>query len=143
MSTEESRALVDRLYTELLNERRLEVVDEVAVEDYIEHDPLPGQGTGRAGLRDRAATIITALDPHFAVEDVIAEGDRLVVRWRNRGTHVEPFLGLPASGKSFDMAGIDIYRVADGRIAEHWHVVDQLAMLIQTGVIPAPAAAAH
>ena len=86
--------------------------------------------------------LVTALDPRFTVEDVIAEGDRVAVRWRHRGTQVEPFLGLPATGKPFEIAGIDIYRGEDGRLAEHWHVVDQLAMLVQLGFIPAPEAAA-
>ncbi|GAA2196218.1 ester cyclase [Sinomonas flava] len=142
MSTETSRGLVERFYREVLNGRRLEVIDEIAAEDYSEHDPLPGQGEGRSGLRDRVSMLVAALDPSFTVEDVIAEGDRIVVRWRNRGTQVEPFAGLPASGKPFDIAGIDIYRVAGGLLAEHWHVVDQLAMLMQLGFVPAPAAAA-
>ncbi|WP_430298181.1 ester cyclase [Sinomonas sp. B1-1] len=142
MSAEMSRGLVDRFYGDVLNGRRLEVIDEIAAEDYTEHDPLPGQSEGRAGLRDRVSMLIAALEPRFSVEDVIAEGDRIAVRWRNRGTQVEPFAGLPASGKPFDIAGIDIYRVVGGRLAEHWHVVDQLTMLMQLGFIPAPAEAA-
>ncbi|WP_422935199.1 ester cyclase [Sinomonas sp. P47F7] len=138
MSVEISRSLVGRLYEEVLNKRSLGAIDEIAVEGYIENDPMPGQGEGRSGLRDRVSMLVTALEPRFTVEDVIAEGDRVVVRWRNRGTHVEPFLGLPATGKSFEIAGIDIYRVEGGRLAEHWHVVDQLALLMQLGFVPAP-----
>jgi steroid delta-isomerase-like uncharacterized protein len=141
MSNETSRRLVGRFYDEVLNGRRLEVIDEIAVEDYLENDPLPGQGQGREGLRDRVSALVSALEPHFTVEDVIAEGDRVVVRWHHSGTHVGTFLGIPATGKSFDIAGIDIYRVAADRLAEHWHVVDQLAMLIQLGLVPAPAGA--
>ena len=138
MPSETSRRLVGRFYDEVLNGRRLEVIDEIAAQDYLENDPLPGQGQGREGLRDRVSALVSALEPRFTVEDVIAEGDRVVVRWRNRGTHVEAFLGIPATGKPFDIAGIDIYRVAGDRLAEHWHVVDQLAMLIQLGLVPAP-----
>ncbi|GAB3272741.1 hypothetical protein GCM10027449_09560 [Sinomonas notoginsengisoli] len=138
MSTEMSRTLVARFYEDVLNRRQFEVIDEIAAEDYAENDPLPGQGEGRQGLRDRVSALADALEPHFTVEDVIAEGDRVVVRWRNRGTHVGEFLGLPATGKAFDIAGIDIYRVAGDRLTEHWHVVDQLAMLMQLGLIPAP-----
>jgi steroid delta-isomerase-like uncharacterized protein len=141
MSNETSRRLVGRFYDEVLNGRRLDVIDEIAVEDYLENDPLPGQGQGREGLRDRVSALVSALEPHFTVEDVIAEGDRVVVRWHHSGTHVGTFLGIPATGKSFDIAGIDIYRVAADRLAEHWHVVDQLAMLIQLGLVPAPAGA--
>jgi steroid delta-isomerase-like uncharacterized protein len=142
MTAAASRSLVGRFYDEVLNGRSLEVIDEIAAEDYIENDPLPGQGEGRSGLRDRVSMLVGALEARFTVEDVVSEGDRVVVRWRNRGTHVEPFLGLPASGRPFDIAGIDIYRVADGRLAEHWHVVDQLAMLTQLGFIPAAEGAA-
>lgn len=138
MPSETARRLVGRFYDEVLNGRHLEVIDEIAAQDYLENDPLPGQGQGREGLRDRVSALVSALDPHFTVEDVIAEGDRVVVRWRNRGTHVEAFLGIPATGKPFDIAGIDIYRVAGDRLAEHWHVVDQLAMLVQLGLVPAP-----
>lgn len=138
MSTETSRGLVGRFYDEVLNGRRLDVIDEIAVAGYTENDPLPGQGEGRDGLRNRVSMLVTALDPHFTVEDVIAEGDRVAVRWRHQGTQVEPFLGLPASGKSFEIAGIDIYRVQEGRLAEHWHVIDQFGMLMQLGFIPTP-----
>lgn len=142
MSTETSRRLVGRFYDEVLNRRHLEVIDEIAAADYIENDPLPGQGESRNGLHDRVSALVGALEPHFTVEDVVAEGDRVVVRWRHRGTHVGAFLGIPATGKTFDIAGIDIYRVAGDRLAEHWHVVDQLAMLSQLGLLPAPEGAA-
>ncbi len=101
-------------------------------EDYLEHDPLPGQGTGRDGAIDRFTLLVDALAPHFTVEDVITEGDRVVVRWTNAGTHIGEFAGVPATGRTFTIAGIDIYRVED-KLVEHWHVVDQLAMLGQRG----------
>ncbi len=141
MSTTNAKNLARRLYDEVLNGRRLDVIDEITTSAYLENDPLPGQGQGRDGLRDRVSMLVAALDPHFTVEDVIAEEDRVVVRWRNVGTHVDTFLGIPATGHSFDIAGIDIYRLEDDRLAEHWHVVDQLSMMMQLGLIPAPDAA--
>lgn len=138
MSTTATHDLVERFYDEVLNKRRVDVIDEIAVEDYVENDPLPGQGEGRQGLRDRVSMLISALQPVFTVEDVVAEGDRVAVRWRHSGRQVSPFLGLPASDKSFEIAGIDFFRVAGGRLAEHWHVVDQFAMLVQLGFVPAP-----
>ncbi len=138
MTTTNAKNIVRRMYDEILNDRRLDVIDEIATPEYVENDPLPGQGKGRDGLRDRVSMLVAALDPHFSVEDVIAEGDRVVIRWRNVGTHVDSFLGIPATGRSFDIAGIDIYRLEDNRLAEHWHVVDQLTMLMQLGLIPAP-----
>jgi predicted ester cyclase len=78
------------------------------------------------------------LAPKYTIEDVVAEGDRVVVRWTNSGTHIGVFAGIPPTGRSFVIAGIDIYRVADGKLAEHWHVVDQLAMMAQLGLLPEP-----
>jgi steroid delta-isomerase-like uncharacterized protein len=127
-----------RYYDEVLNQGRIELLDHLAARDYEEHDPLPGQGTGREGLKDRVSALRRALGQTFTVEDVIAAGDRVVVRWTATGRHVGDFMGMPASGRSFTIAGIDIHRFQDGRMAEHWHVVDQLALLQQLGVIPQP-----
>lgn len=127
-----------RLY-ELLNEGDVDAIGDLVSPDYVEHDPLPGQGEGREGVLDRFSILVGALAPHFTVEDVIAEGDRVVVRWTNAGTHVGEFAGIPATGRTFQIAGIDIHRIEDGRLAEHWHVVDQLSMLGQLGLLPSPA----
>lgn len=124
---------------ELMNAGQVEAIGELVTEDYLEHDPLPGQGTGRDGAIDRFSILVGALAPHFTVEDVIAEGDRVVVRWSNAGTHVGDFAGIPATGRTFQISGIDIYRMEGHLLAEHWHVVDQLAMLGQLGLLSAPA----
>ena len=126
-----------RLY-ELLNAGQVQEIGDLVTPDYLEHDPLPGQGTGRDGAIDRFSMIVGALAPHFTVHDVIAEGDRVVVRWTNSGTHVGEFAGVPATGGTFSIAGIDVYRVEGDLLAEHWHVVDQLAMLGQLGLLPQP-----
>ena len=139
MDTAGNKDLVGRLYT-LINEGRVEQVGDLIAPDYQEHDPLPGQGSGRQGAVDRFSMITTSLAPHFTVEDVIAEGDRVVVRWTNAGTHVGDFAGIPATGRTFTIAGIDIYRVADRQFCEHWHVIDQLGMLGQLGLLPQGAA---
>jgi len=133
-----NKQLVRRLYDEVLNGRNLGLVDELVRADYIEHDPLPGQGVGLDGVKDRFTMLIQGLDPHFTIEDMVAEGDRVVVRWTNTGTQVGDFLGIPATGRTFSIPGIDIYRIKDGKLAEHWHVVDVYGHLIQLGVLPAP-----
>ena len=127
-----------RLY-ELLNQGDVESIGDLVATDYVEHDPLPGQGQGREGALDRFSMITGALAPHFTVEDVITEGDKVVVRWTNTGTHVGEFAGIPATAKPFQITGIDIYRVDEDRLLEHWHVVDQLSMLGQLGLLPAMA----
>ncbi len=138
MGTTENKEVARRLYEEVLNKRDLGQLDQLATPDYIEHDPLPGQGTGLQGLKDRVTALVEGLDPTFTLEDVIAEGDRVAVRWTNSGTHIAEFLGIPATGRSFSIPGIDIYRVEDGKLAEHWHVVDMYGQMIQLGLLPAP-----
>ena len=140
MDTARNKDLARRLYA-LVNEARVDQLADLISPDYIEHDPLPGQGSGREGVLERFSMITTALAAHFTVEDLITEGDRIVVRWTNRGTHVAEFAGIHATGRTFTIAGIDIYRVADEQLCEHWHVIDQLGMLAQLGLLPQPAAA--
>jgi steroid delta-isomerase-like uncharacterized protein len=127
-----------RVY-DLLNQGDVDRVRELVTDDYIEHDPLPGQGMGADGVVDRFKMIVSGLAPHFTIEDVIADADQVVIRWTNTGTHVGEFAGIPATGATFTIAGIDIYRVDDDKLAEHWHVIDQLAMLGQLGLLPPPA----
>ena len=141
MSTETNKRVVRRFYDEVLNSGSIGALEELAAPDYEEHDMLPGQGTGLAGLHDRVAMLKRGLDPRFTIEDVIAEGDKVVVRWTNSGTHVAEFLGVPPTGKSFTIAGIDIYRMQENKMAEHWHVIDQLSLLQQLGLIPSPQSA--
>lgn len=136
-----NKEVVRRVYDEVLNKRNLNLIQELFRPDYIEHDPMPGQRTGLDGVNDRFGMLIKALDPHFTIEDLIAEGDRVVVRWTNAGTNVGDFFGIPATGRAFKIPGIDIYRLQDGKLAEHWHVVDVFGHMVQLGVIPAPAGA--
>ncbi|GAC1650070.1 MAG: ester cyclase [Acidobacteriaceae bacterium] len=138
MTIEENKAVVRRYYDEVLNGGNSELLNVIAVHEYIEHDPIPGQGTGIDGLRERVAMLRDAFQPQFTLEDVVAEGDRVAVRWTHRGTHVGAFMGIPPTGRSYSIAGIDIHRLKDGRMAEHWHVVDLLGQLQQLGIIPLP-----
>jgi steroid delta-isomerase-like uncharacterized protein len=80
-----------------------------------------------------------ALDPQWAIHDAIAEDDLVVLRWSLTGTHRGGFLGIPPTGKTFVFRGIDMYRVQDGKIAEHWNVVDMLGFCQQVGGLPSPA----
>jgi steroid delta-isomerase-like uncharacterized protein len=142
VSTEEIKAVVRRYYDEVLNSGNVDALEAMAIADYQEHDPLPGQVGGRAGLEQRVQMLRGALRPHFTIEDVIAEQDTVVVRWTNRGTHVGEFLGMPPTGQSFAISGIDIHRLKGGKLAEHWHVVDMFGLLQQLGLLTQPAEAA-
>jgi len=141
MSTESNKVLARRVFEEVLNGHNLDLLDEVAVPDYIEHNPLPGQGTGIDGIRDRYSMLFNAFDFHFDVDDVIAEGDKVVLRWTHTGTHIGAFLGMPPTGRSYRTTGIEIWRVEGGKLAEHWDVVDVFGQLMQLGLIPQPSGA--
>jgi predicted ester cyclase len=133
-----TQKLISKFYEDAAVGGNLDVLDEIATPGYMEHDPLPGQGDGIQGLKDRLTMLKEALAVRFTIEDVIESGDKLVVRWTNSGSHVGDFLSIPPTNKSFSVAGIDIYRLEDGKLAEHWHVIDQLTMLQQLGLIPTP-----
>jgi steroid delta-isomerase-like uncharacterized protein len=77
-------------------------------------------------------------DLQITVEDQIAEGDKVATRWRGRGTHQGDFLGIPSTGRPMEIAGITIFRLADGKIVESWGNPDNLGMLVQLGVISLP-----
>jgi steroid delta-isomerase-like uncharacterized protein len=139
MSVEQNKKTAQRFYEEVLNKGDIDALDEIAVTGYETHDPLPGQREGRVGLKDRVNMLREGLAPQFTIQDVIAEGEKVVVRWINSGTMVGEFLGMPANGKSFSIPGIDIYRLEGGKLAEHWHVIDALGQLQQIGLFPGPA----
>ena len=138
MSTNQNKETARRYYDEVLNQGNLDVLDQLAGKEFDEHDPLPGQGTGLDGLRDRVNMLRTGLAGTYSIQDMVAEGDKVVVRWLNSGTNSGEFFGMPPTGRDFTMAGIDVIRFEDGKMAEHWHVVDQLALLIQLGVVELP-----
>ena len=78
----------------------------------------------------------------FTIEDVVAEGDRVVVRWTQSATQIGAFMGIPPAGRTATFAGIDVHRLRDGRMAEHRHVIDFFSLLQQFGALPAPSWAA-
>lgn len=100
------------------------------------HDPgLPFEVVGPAGLRRLADALRPAIpDMTLPIEDVVAEGDRVLVRLRVRGTHGGDLLGVPATGRAIDIAVMDLFRIGDGRLVEHWALLDNLGLLRQVGV---------
>ena len=138
MSTELNKNIVRRYYEEVHNLGKQDLLKEIAVEDYVEHNPFPGHGQGLAGFYQRVETLQNAFHMNFTVEDMIAEGDKVVVRWTNHSVHHGPFMGIPATGKSATVSGIDIHLLRNGKLAEHWDVVDTLSLLQQLGAIPQP-----
>lgn len=138
----DSKEIVKRYYLEAFNQGRVEVLDEIAAVDHVEHKPFPGQSQGIEGLRQRVGAIRDAFNPQFTLEDLLeAEGDKVVVRWTNRGVHQAEFFGVPPTGKEVVTTGIDIYLMRDGKMAEHWDEVDLFGTMMQLGAIPTPGGA--
>jgi steroid delta-isomerase-like uncharacterized protein len=136
--SQENRAVLDRLNEEVLRQRNVDAVDELMADNFVEHDPPPGMVGDRQGFKD----FISAIHQAFAnqlhtVHDQIAVGDRVVERWTMTATHADEFMGIPATGRRVTLCGIDISRIEDGRIAEHWIQCDMLGFLEQLGAIPA------
>jgi steroid delta-isomerase-like uncharacterized protein len=137
VSIEENKALIRRFYDEVVNAGRLELVDELAAPDLIDHEELPGFAGGREGVKQFFATMRTAFpDLRMDVQDIIAEGDKVVARATIRGTHQGEFMGIVPTGKAISVSGIDIVRFSGGKVAEHWGVTDGAAMMQQLGAVP-------
>jgi steroid delta-isomerase-like uncharacterized protein len=121
--------------------------DELFAEDVTDHNPVPGQGPGRDGMRG-VVTLYHAVFPdlHLTTEDILVDGERGTLRWTATGTHRGDQLGMPATGRQVRLTGIDVVRAADGRIVERWGESNGLEMMQQltgedTGAAPEAAPA--
>jgi steroid delta-isomerase-like uncharacterized protein len=138
MSTETNKATVRRYYEEVHNLGKRDLLKEIAAEDYVEHTPFPGQGQGLAGFQQRVEILQNAFTMNFTIEDMIAEGDKVVVRWTNHNVHHGLFMGIPATGKSAIVSGIDIWLLRNSKLAEHWDLFDAMSLFQQLGAFPQP-----
>ena len=113
-------------------------IDELAAPDMLIRTPLPIEATGAQAAKQVWAMLLRGLpDLHLTIEDLIAEGDKVVARNSITGTHQGEYMGLPPTGKSITYNEIFVFRFKGGRIAETWGVVDVLSQMKQLGVIPA------
>lgn len=129
--------LVRRFFDEALNKGDWAALDQLVAEDYVEHELVPGLPPVRDSLKRKYDTLRTGCpDLRFTVEELLAAGDRVAARVTVQGTNTQPFLGRPATGRAFAAAKHSLFRIAGGRIVEHWGVFDQLAMLSQLGAGP-------
>jgi len=140
MSIEENKAFMRRMYEEVHNKGNLAVIDEVTAVDFIDHDPMVAElPPGPEGVKQEFSMLRAAFpDLHVTVEDMVAEGDKVVSRLTMRGTHKGEFMGIAPTGKQITVAVIDILRIVGGKIVEHWNIVDNLGMMQQLSVVPPP-----
>jgi len=138
--TTETQKMIERIPLEVLNNSNFGLIDEIYSPNFVEHNPLPAVAPTREGFKQTAMALKKAFpDLHYTIEDTLESGDKIVHRLTARGTMQGEFNGTPATGKPATWTEIHIGRVVNGRLTEHWGLVDQLGMLVQLGVIPSPA----
>jgi predicted ester cyclase len=137
MSTEDNKAASRRFYEEVINQKQLAVVDEVAGDNYLSHDFPPGLPPGREGLKIFIGVFHAAFpDGHLTIDQMIAEGDTVATRLTFHGTHTGEFQGIAPTGKKVTIAALDMARFERGKLVEHWGGPNQMSLLQQLGVIP-------
>jgi steroid delta-isomerase-like uncharacterized protein len=125
------------LLRKVLNQGRLERVDDLVVVYFVEVDPLPGQHQGREGLKQVISAFRTAFpDIQWVIEEMVAEGEKAFSRFTWHGTHRGEFFGVPATSKQLTVKGMVVDRVVAGKMAESRILMDGLSMMRQLGVIP-------
>ena len=135
MSIEENKKIVRR-YQEIYNSNDLDALSEVLSEDLVTPKIMPGISTGIEGAK-MAHRIMLAGFPDYQtrIDDLIAEGDKVVARITMSGTHTGSFMGIPSTGKHVTFTGIYVARIANGKIVEHWGEEDGVGLLQQLGVL--------
>lgn len=129
--SEEHKAIARRFYGSI-SAGRLDVIDELVAEDAVEHEQFPGLSSGREGTRQFFQMMRTAFSEFtMTIEDILAEGDRVVVRAKMSGTHSGEFMGIAATGRRIDVPLADFVRFEGGKMVEHWGVTDTGAMMEQ------------
>ena len=135
--SDQNKAIVRKLY-EAMSTGNVGLVDDLIASNFVDHEGLPGIDTnGPAGFKRLVSAFRAAFpDLKISAEDMIADGDKVAVRAVMRGTHKGEFMGVPATGKKFEIAGIDIIRFAGGKAVEHWGITDNMSMMQQLGAMP-------
>jgi steroid delta-isomerase-like uncharacterized protein len=133
MSVEENKAIVKRWNEEIWNKGNLDIIDELGDVNYVNH----ADNGDRAAFRQFAAESLTGMsEVDMSIEDAIAEGDKVAIRWTLRGTYTGELMGVPVTGGQATLTGISIYRIANGKIVEDWSNTDMMGLMQQLGAIP-------
>ena len=138
MITSDIRAIARSLPERVYNTGDIDYVDEIVSPDFVRHG-LGGTLHGTNVIKDRVKAIRTGFpDFEITIEDVLTDGDKVVLRQTHRGTQTGEFMGVPPTGKQIETTEISILRVAEGKIREAWVNVDLLTMLRQIGAVELP-----
>jgi steroid delta-isomerase-like uncharacterized protein len=136
MTLEQNKEIVRRLVIEDLNSDNRDAADDIVAEDFVDHTNPPDLKYGLDNHKKIVEIFHKAFpDVEWMIEDMIAEGDKVVARIPFRATHLGEFFGIPPTGKQVYVDGIHILRVKDGKVAEHWGTNDDLGLMRQLGVV--------
>jgi steroid delta-isomerase-like uncharacterized protein len=142
MQEEQNKQIVRRFVDEYQTGASESAFEELLDQAILDHSRPPGIAPGAEGVRQQFDGFRAAFpDFRATILDQVAEGDKVVTRKVFHGTHEGDLWGIPATGRGVEILVIDIVRIRDGKITEHWNVVDQLGLMRQLGVLPEPASA--
>ncbi len=137
---EQNMASVRTFVEEAINQGKLEKVDQCIADNFVDHHGLPGMEKGRDSVKKAINAFRTAFpDLHFTIDGIMSEGNKVVVRWTGNGTFNQEFLGNPPANKPLTVAGVDIIRMENGKVAERWASYDYFGVLLQLDMVPEPA----
>jgi steroid delta-isomerase-like uncharacterized protein len=135
--SEANKAVAKRFFEEVWSQGNVAVIDELVAENAVNHGNPPEIPNNREGFKMFAGMYLNAFpDMAMTIDDVIAEGEKVVVRWTAVGKHKGELMGIPATDKDVTVTGISIDRFAGGKIVESWGEFDLAGMLMQMGVAP-------
>ena len=136
--SEANKALFRRFIQEVINEKNTDKMDILIGENWLDHNPPPGAAPGVEGMKQMMGMFFAAFpDLNVTIDQLIAEGDIVVGRMTNTGTHQGDLMGIAPTGKSVTFSEIHMVRIENGKAVEHWGNIDDLGMMQQLGVIPA------
>ncbi len=139
MSPEGNKAIIRRVIEDIFNAGKIALITEFIAPDYTDHSALPGQPAGRDAVRDTAARFRAAFpDLRWIIREMVAEGERVALRWGAEGTHRGEFAGCAPTGRTVTFEGITLYHLRGGQVTDEWVCWDEAGLLRQ---IAAPDAA--
>ncbi len=136
---EANKALAHRFHMDIFQRKDPAAADQILSRDFVWHGGMgPGEGQRGPAATKPVATALSGAFPDLKIthDDVVAEGDKVLIRWTARGTHRGEFQGIAPTGKAVTVTGVDLFRIAGGKIVELWQEADRLGMMRQLGVIP-------
>ena len=138
-SADAMKAGMNRFFEEVMNQKKVDLIDSMCAPDYVEHQVSPGMEPNRDGLKKTMSAMFAAFpDMHMKADEMMTDGDKAIVRYTMTGTSKGEMMGMKPTGKSFTMGGVDIVRFnKDGKAVEHWGYGDEMGMMMQTGMHPA------